>query len=75
MVLFFQQWLQRKNHRWWGAAKWSRVTKRATTNCKRYGLTYVCPSTVYKWMKGLGFQYETRKKGYYVDGHENPSTV
>ena len=26
-------------------------------------------------MKCLGFKYETRRKGYYVDGHEKPSTV
>jgi hypothetical protein len=42
---------------------------------KKYGLTKVCPATVYKWMKCLGFKYETRRKGYYVDGHEKPSTV
>jgi hypothetical protein len=42
---------------------------------KKYGLTKVCPATVYKWMKYLGFKYETRRKGYYVDGHEKPSTV
>jgi hypothetical protein len=29
---------------------------------KKYGLTCVCPSTVYKWMKCMGFKYETRKK-------------
>jgi hypothetical protein len=42
---------------------------------KKYGLTKVCPATVYKWTKCLGFKYETRRKGYYVDGHEKPSTV
>jgi hypothetical protein len=42
---------------------------------KKYGLTKVCPATVYKWMKCLGYKYETRRKGYYVDGHEKPSTV
>jgi hypothetical protein len=26
-------------------------------------------------MKSLGFQYELRRKGYYVDGHEKPGTV
>ncbi len=29
---------------------------------KKYGLTCVCLSTVYKWMKCLGFKYETRRK-------------
>jgi len=31
--------------------------------------------TIYRWMKALGFRYEMRRKGYYVDGHEKPSTV
>jgi len=26
-------------------------------------------------MHQLGFCYETQKKGYYVDGHEKPTTV
>ena len=26
-------------------------------------------------MQALGFKYEIRKKGYYVDGHEKPSTI
>jgi hypothetical protein len=42
---------------------------------RRYGLTKLCPSTVYKWMKLLGFKYEPQRKGYYVDGHEKPATV
>jgi len=43
---------------------------------RKYGLTNkVCPSMVCKWMHQLGFCYETRKKGYYVDGHEKPTTV
>ncbi len=41
---------------------------------KRYGLTCICPTMVYRWMKSLGFCYEPRKKCYYVDGHEKPST-
>jgi hypothetical protein len=40
-----------------------------------YGLTCVSPSTVYRWMLCLGFRYEPRRKGYYVDGHERPATV
>ncbi len=31
---------------------------------KMYGLTCICLSTVYRWMKKLGFNYEPRKKGY-----------
>ena len=42
---------------------------------KQYGLTKICLSTVYKWIKKLGFNYEPRKKGYYVDGHEKEETV
>ncbi len=35
----------------------------------------ICPSTIYKWLKLLGFRYEPRRKGYYVDGHEKPKTT
>ena len=28
---------------------------------KRYGLACICPATVYRWMKSLGFSYEQRK--------------
>ena len=41
----------------------------ATKTLKWYGLTFICPTMVYQWMKNLGFKYLTRKKGYYVDGH------
>ncbi len=34
----------------------------AKTILKRYVLTKVCLSSVYKWMKKLGFNYEPRKK-------------
>jgi hypothetical protein len=30
---------------------------------------------VYRWLIKLGFGYETRRKGYYVDGHEKPDTI
>jgi len=40
-----------------------------------YGLTHIDPTTVGRWMRKLGFVYEPRKKGYYVDGHEKPATV
>jgi len=45
------------------------------TQLRKYGLTKVYPSMVCKWMHQLGFCYETQKKGYYVDGHEKPTTV
>jgi hypothetical protein len=40
-----------------------------------YGLTHIDPSTVYRWLQKLGFKYEPRRKGYYVDGHEKPATI
>ena len=42
---------------------------------KTYGVTCICPSTVYWWMKHLGFKYEIWRKGYYVDDHEKPATL
>ncbi len=38
---------------------------------KTYRLTCICLSTVYRWIKKLGFNYEPWKKGYYADGDEN----
>jgi len=37
---------------------------------QRYGLTKLCPGTVYRWLRLLGFNYEAQRKVYYVDGHE-----
>jgi hypothetical protein len=42
---------------------------------KTYRLTCICLSTVYRWIKKLGFSHEPRKKGYYVDGHEKEATI
>ena len=42
---------------------------------KPYHIQTICPSTVYRYLVALGFKYQTRKKGYYVDGHERPCTV
>ena len=41
----------------------------------QYGLKLLSISTVYRWMKALGFKYEVRKKGFYVDGHEKAATL
>ncbi len=38
-------------------------------------LTKLTLETVYRWLDRLGFKYEPRKKGYYVDNHENPESV
>jgi hypothetical protein len=32
-------------------------------------------STTHRWMLQLGFRYKTRRKGYYVDGHERKTMV
>ncbi len=42
---------------------------------KPYRLTCISISTVSRWINVLGFKYELRKKGYYVDGHEKPATI
>jgi hypothetical protein len=42
---------------------------------KEYGLECLSQTTTYRWMLQLGFRYETRRKGYYVDGHERKATV
>jgi hypothetical protein len=41
---------------------------------KRYELTNICISTVYRWLIKLGLKYEPRRKGYCVDGHEKADT-
>ena len=41
----------------------------------KHGLTKICPSTCYNWLRLLGFTYCAQKKGYFVDGHEKPATV
>jgi hypothetical protein len=40
-----------------------------------YRLTSNNPSIVYWWLIKLGFRYETRRKGYYIDGHEKPGMI
>ena len=32
-------------------------------------------TTTWRWMRLLGFQYDTRKKSFYVDGHERDDVV
>jgi hypothetical protein len=32
-------------------------------------------STTWRWMRLLGFQYDTRRKSFYVDGHERDDVV
>ena len=40
----------------------------------QYGLTCLSVATVYRWLKAMGFKYETRKKYFFVDGHEKVGT-
>jgi hypothetical protein len=40
-----------------------------------YGLTCISIETVYRWMLRIGFKHETRRKGYFVDGHEKKATI
>ena len=55
-----------------GEEKYQEVLKQVL---KPYRLTCISISTVSRWMNVLGFKYELRRKGYYVDGHEKPATI
>jgi hypothetical protein len=39
------------------------------------GLTAVCLTTAWNWLKHLGYCYKTKTKCYYSDGHEKPENV
>jgi hypothetical protein len=39
---------------------------------KENGLTKLYVSTVYRWMRKMGFKFMARKKCYYIDTHEKP---
>jgi hypothetical protein len=36
---------------------------------------FISISTARHWLHLLGFRYELRQKGYYVDGHEKSTTI
>ena len=40
-----------------------------------YGLKTLSFSTAWRWMKRLGFDFDDRKKSFYVDGHEREDVV
>ncbi|KAI2493715.1 hypothetical protein MHU86_20819 [Fragilaria crotonensis] len=40
-----------------------------------YGLKTLSFSTAWRWMKRLGFEFDDRKKSFYVDGHEREDVV
>ena len=52
------------------------ISKAESDEAKYLGAYYIehPPSitTVWRWMRRLGFKYDTRKKSFYVDGHERP---
>jgi len=57
------------------ATEGERYEKAVKDLLQQHGFGKICPSKIYHWLKLLGFKYEPRQKGYYVDGHEKPSTV
>jgi hypothetical protein len=40
-----------------------------------YGLTKISICKIARWMHAVGFKYETRRKHYFVDGHEKADTL
>jgi hypothetical protein len=42
---------------------------------KAHRLESMSLTTTWRWMRLLGFQYDTRKKSFYVDGHERDDVV
>jgi hypothetical protein len=42
---------------------------------KAHGLHLFSISTAYKWMTLLGFCHDSRKKSFYVDGHEREDVI
>jgi hypothetical protein len=42
---------------------------------RAYGLESMSFTTAWRWMRLLGFSYDTRKKSFYVDGHEREDVV
>ena len=41
----------------------------------KYRLTTVSFNTAWRWMRYLGFNHDTRKKSFYVDGHERADVI
>ena len=42
---------------------------------KTHRLESMSLTTTWRWMRLLGFQYDTRRKSFYVDGHERDDVV
>ena len=47
-------------------------TKEEKDTIQWYAEHPIFSTTAHSWLKGLGFTYQTKKKSYYVDGHEFP---
>ena len=48
------------------------TTEEFLAMCK---LKMLCVSTVWRWLRLLGFEYKANTKTYYTDGHERPDNV
>ena len=55
-------------------AVWKATEEDKKEVLKQYGLTCLSISTMHRWLGILGFKYATRKKYYFVDGHEKEDT-
>ena len=42
---------------------------------KAHRLESLSLTTAWRWMRLLGFHYDTRKKSFYIDGHERQDVV
>jgi hypothetical protein len=42
---------------------------------RAYGLESMSFTTAWRWMRLLGFSYDTRKKSFYVDEHEREDVL
>ena len=42
---------------------------------KKFNLTCISPATIARWLEKLGFKYQQRIKGYYIDRHKKTATV
>ena len=38
-------------------------------------ISNICYSTVYLWLKNLGYEYDENKRCYYTDGHEREDVI
>ena len=53
----------------------SNTGKHNETFLNAHGIKCICLTTNVKWMHRLGFKYDTRKKSFYVDGHEREEVL